>query len=58
MDWGQDAGCVGRPVMESMCVSIREWLGVERRAVGETEDDESSILLTWGPALRGVNKLY
>lgn len=31
--------------------------GGERGAVRETEDDESSLLLTGGPALRGVNQL-
>lgn len=32
MDWGQDTGCIWRPVMEKMFMSIREGLGVERRA--------------------------
>jgi len=35
MDWGQDMGCVGRPVMEKMFISIRKWLEVERRSVSK-----------------------
>lgn len=36
MDWGQDMGCVGRPVVE-MFISVREWLGVERRSVSKDQ---------------------
>lgn len=50
-------GCVWRPVMEKMFISTWKWLGVERRARMETENNESSILLTWVPALRGTDEL-
>lgn len=43
--------------MEEMFISIREWLGAERRAMSEREDDESSILLMWAPAMRGMDEL-
>ena len=43
--------------MEKRVISLREWLGIKRRAVKETEDRGSSILLTWAPALRVMNEL-
>ena len=57
MDWGQDTGCVWRPIMEKRVISLREWLGIKRRAVKETEDRGSSILLMWAPALRVMSEL-
>lgn len=35
MDWGQDTGGVWRPVMGKMFISIREWMGVEKRSVSK-----------------------
>ena len=56
MDWGQDLGCVWRPVMEKMFISVWVAGGWQEDKSGR-EDNESRILLMWAPTPRGTDEL-